>query len=219
MTVLDDKTEVETFIERESHILDFVERVMLADDPLMAQFQLSGGLEGIRRNQALREKVVERFGYAVITREAINRLVPYSPFIEVGAGTGYWSYELEKAGGISIATDLHTPETKTQPEVLHAFYGHEPYVKLIAMSAEKAVEKYPGKTLLMVWPELDLNWAWKALKKYTGSTLIYVGEGRGGWTGDDQLHDELELNWQQEERIKIPCFPVHKDAIFIYHRK
>lgn len=214
-------TEVEAFITREAEIPGYLERVMLADDPLMAQFHLSKGLAGIRTNQLLRERVIERFGYAVLTQDAVARLLPYGPFVEIGAGTGYWSYELRKAGCISIATDLHTVATKSEPEIRHPFHGRAQYVDVIAMSAEDAAQKYSEKSLLMVWPDLNLSWAFDALRKYTGDTLVYVGDGRGrrGWTGDSQLHDEIERAWVEKDRITIPRFPVHHDAIFIYKRK
>jgi hypothetical protein len=105
--MIEDETEVEAFIEREAHIPGFLERVMLADDPIMAQFRLAGGLEGIRKIHQLRQRVVGTYGFSVLTREVVNRLVPYGPFLEVGAGTGYWSYELRRAGCTSIATDIH----------------------------------------------------------------------------------------------------------------
>jgi hypothetical protein len=216
---MEDKTEVEAFIQQEAHIPGYLERVMLAEDPLMAQFHLSGGLAGIRKNQELRLRVVERFGYAVLTRETVQRLIPYGPFIEVGAGTGYWSYELRKAGCVSIATDLHTSETTGEPEVEYSFRGSSCYVNVIAMPAEDAVKQHPDKTLLMVWPDWGLNWAGDALKLYTGTTLVYVGEGRGGRTGDDALQQELEQNWKEKDRIQIPRFPFFHDAVVVYRKK
>src|ERR1700724_3111851 len=128
---MEDKTDIEAFLEREAHIPDFIGRVMLAEDPLAAQLYLSGGLAGIRRNQELRRRVLERFGYAVLTRHAVERLIPYGPFIEVGAGTGYWSYELQKAGCASIATDRYTPETTEQSELRYCFEGRPCYVDVI----------------------------------------------------------------------------------------
>jgi hypothetical protein len=216
---MEDKTEVEAFIQREAHIPGYLERVMLAEDPLMAQFHLSGGLSGIRKNQELRLRVIERFGYAVLSREAVQRLIPYGPFLEVGAGTGYWSYELQKAGCVSIATDLHTPEMTSKPAVEYAFHGGSCYVDVIAMAGEDAAKQHPDKTLLMVWPEWGMNWAYRALRQYAGTTLIYVGEGRGGRTGDDQLQQELEQSWREEERIRIPRFPFVNEAVVVYRKK
>jgi len=192
---------------------------MLAEDPLVAQLHLSGGLEGIRKNQELRRKVLAQFGYAVLTRDAVNRLIPYGPFLEVGAGSGYWSYELRKAGCVSIATDLHTPETTSVPDFWYGFRGRSCYVDVIAMPAAEAVQQHPEKTLLMVWPELDRSWAYGALVKYAGPTLVYVGEAHGGHTGDDLLHQEIEQNWRETERIRIPQFPYYYDAISVYSRK
>jgi hypothetical protein len=216
---MEDKTEIEAFIERDAHIPDFIGRVMLAEDPLLAQLHLSGGLAGIRNNQELRRRVLERFGYAVLTRDAVERLVAYSPFIEVGAGTGYWSYELQKAGCVSIATDRYTPETTEQSDLHYCFERRPCFVDVAAMRAEDAVEQHAEKTLLMVWPELDRDWGSSALKKYAGSTLIYVGERRGGRTGDDLLHEEIARNWREVERIRIPRFPLFDDAVFVYRRR
>lgn len=218
-TVEKEKTRVEAFIDREAHIPEFIERVMMADDPLMAQFQLAGGLAGIRKNQDLRYRVMELFGYAVLTKDAVDRLVPHGPFLEVGAGTGYWSYEIEKAGGESFATDLHTYQTTSIPEVPHPFHGQSCYVPVTPAAAEEIVQEYPEKTLLVVWPEWGKRWAYDALMKYTGTKLVYVGEGMGGRTGDDQWHHEIADNWRESERIKIPQFPYFHDQIFVYERK
>jgi hypothetical protein len=212
-------TELERFIQTESHIPDFIGRIMMTEDPLLAQLHLSGGLAGIRKNHELRRRVLERFGYAVLTRDAVERLVPYGPFIEVGAGTGYWCYELQKAGCIAIATDLYTPETAEQSDLQYCFERQPCHVDVIAMAAEDAVQEHPDKTLLMVWPELNRDWGYRALQRYAGTTLIYAGEGRGGRTGDDLLHKEIERNWREIERIQIPRFPLFNDAVFVYRRK
>src|SRR5580692_3306348 len=56
----------------------------------------------------LRGQFVAKFGFAVITEEVIALLKGYQPILEVGAGSGYWSYELRKAGIDIITTDPGT---------------------------------------------------------------------------------------------------------------
>jgi hypothetical protein len=215
--MLEDKTEVEAFIEREAHIPGFLERVMLADDPVVAQFQLAGGLQGIRKVHHLRQRVVETYGFAVLTRDVVNRLIPHSPFLEVGAGTGYWSYELERAGGMSIATDIYAPGTATCANLRYPLRRQRYFVNVIAIPAQEAVKHHAEKTLLMVWPEAGEEWSYDALTSYTGDKLIYVGAVERGRAADDKFHDEIQRSWRLKERIKIPRFPGHH-AAFVYSR-
>ncbi len=217
-TVEKEKTRVEAFIDRESHIPDFLDRVMMAENPLMAQFHLSGGLAGIRRNQELRNRVLELFGFAVLTKDVVDRLVPHGPFLEVGAGTGYWSYEIERAGGSSFATDRHTYQTTGERDLIYTFQQRSSYVPVTAAYAEDIVQEYPDRTLLLVWPEWR-RWPYDALTKYTGAKLVYVGEGMDGRTADDQFHQEIANSWREIEQIKIPQFPSYKDRVFVYERK
>jgi len=211
------KTEVEAFIEREAHIPEFLERVMLADDPVMAQFQSVGGLAGIRKVHELRERVVTTYGFAVLTREVVSRLTAYAPFVEVGAGTGYWSYELQRAGCVSVASDVYV-SGKSVPNFRYPYRRRLCFGDVCALSAPDAVRMHPDKTLLMVWPETGEEWSYEALAAYQGETLIYVGAIKRGRPTDDRFHDEIEQSWILKERIKIPRFPGEHDALFAYSR-
>ena len=185
----------------------------------MAQFHLAGGLEGIRKVHQLRQRVVETYGFSVLTSEVVKRLVPYGPFVEVGAGTGYWSYELRRAGCISIATDIYVPGAAAVPDLRYPFRRLQGFVDVIATPAEEAVRKHAEKTLLMVWPEAGEEWSYDALTAYAGERLIYVGVPEKGRPQDDRFHDEIEQSWRLETRIRIPRFPAYQDAVFVYSRK
>ena len=39
----------------------------------------------------------------------------------------------------------------------------------------------------------------RCLEHYTGQRLIYIGEGDGGCTADDQFHQMLEEHWEEVE--------------------
>ncbi|MGA9719860.1 MAG: hypothetical protein WBQ79_16390 [Acidobacteriaceae bacterium] len=215
----EEKTEMEAFIEREAPIPDFLRRIMLAEDPVMAQFQLAGGLSGIRKIHELRQKVVATYGFAVLTRKVVNQLIPYGPFIEVGAGTGYWSYELQRAGCSSIATDICSQEAASASDPRYTFRRSPCFVNVLAIPAQQAVRQHADKTLLMVWPETGEEWSYEALTAYSGTGLIYVGAIERGRPADDRFHDEIERSWRLETRIRIPRFPGHHDAVSVYRRK
>ncbi len=162
-----------------------------------------------------RAQSIRRFSFAILTQKTVDFLLPHGPFLEVGAGTGYWSHELRKAGAIAIATDP-APYTwiKHKPLML--------YPPLEKINATNAVEKYPGCTLLMVWPSYEEKWAERALSLFHslgGQKLIYVGEGPGGCCADDGFFEVLDLRWEELEEVRIPFWCGIHDSLTIYERK
>lgn len=154
------------------------------------------------REYTLREEAIREFGFAILTAEAAQRLATHGPILEVGAGAGYWAYELQKLGCDVIATDpaplsccpMVTPERIWTPA--------EP------LTALQALEKYgvEDRTLMMVWPSWQGEWTGEALRQYLemgGQKLIYCGEPRGGCTGNAELHD-LMRDMVVVEQIIIP---------------
>ena len=63
------------------------------------------GTFDIIKGMGYRDKVLAKYSFAILTQKIIDRLKPYQPFLEVGAGLGYWAYEFQKAGIDYIATD------------------------------------------------------------------------------------------------------------------
>ena len=161
---------------------------------------------------AMRTKGRTYFGYAVLTTKALEQLKPYAPFIEVGAGSGYWAYEFKKYGIKIVATDRMSLKKNT-----YRFSKQWTTVKL--MTAKQAASKYSKHTLLMVWPSYNDPWAYEALKAYKGKTFVYCGEGMCGCTADDAFHELLQTKWKLTVVIDIPqWFGVH-DSLEVYSRK
>jgi len=163
-------------------------------------------------NYILRAKCTKLFSFAILTEEAIEQLKPFAPFIEVGAGTGYWAYELQKRNVEIVATDK-----------IHFKYStykfKKQWTEVKKLSAVQAIKKYPKHILMFIWPCYNESWAYEALKKYKGNKLVYCGEGHGGCTANDNFHEALEKKWEQFEEISIPqWFGIH-DYLMIYKRK
>ncbi|KZM73342.1 hypothetical protein [Nocardia terpenica] len=109
--------------------------------------------------------------------------------VEIGAGSGYWAWQLARAGVDVIAYDLHVdPDHRSH---FGRFYHHvEPG------DARKAAE-HPDRALMLVWPTDGNAYAARALDAYSGETLIYVGSDRGGCTADSEFFDRLARDWRR----------------------
>ena len=59
----------------------------------------------------IRQHYIAAFGFAVLDQATVQAVRPFAPLIEAGAGTGYWTWELQKAGINIVATD---PNPKTR---------------------------------------------------------------------------------------------------------
>lgn len=140
-----------------------------------------------------RRAACKQYAYAVpsaeigleLLRRGLTRLV------EMGAGTGYWKRFLEENyPPLAVAAFDCEPYQNRYTDGNHApvFRGSS---EILALS------DYARHALLLVWPPYADSMAYDCLKVYQGDTLIYVGEGSGGWTGDDAFHALLEAEWEQ----------------------
>ena len=169
---------------------------------------------------SLRHEFIAKFGFAVITHEVIELLRGYQPLLEIGAGSGYWSYELQQAGIDSIATDSNTGK------YYHRFVAgredgnwKEKYTNVEVLTARRAIMKYPNRNLLTVWPDYDAPWTTGMLRAFEGEYVIYVGEGTGGCTGSEKFHEMLETEYNDIADLTIPQFDGIHDRLTVFKRK
>src|SRR5580765_6867975 len=64
--------------------------------------------EDSSRETEARDRFIQKYGFAVLHEPAIEAMRLYAPLLEIGAGSGYWSHELQKHGIDIIATDPGT---------------------------------------------------------------------------------------------------------------
>lgn len=169
----------------------------------------------------LRQQFIAKFGFAVLAGHTIELLRPFAPLVEVGSGSGYWAYELRKAGVDIVATDPGKGEydvVSFRDDKMKRVEW-QLWIKIERLTGVEAVQKYPERTLLIVWPDEDDPWAAETLAAYRGDAVIYVGEGSGGRTGDDRFHELLERDFEQTENRHIPHFYAIYDRLGIWERK
>lgn len=107
--------------------------------------------------------------------------------VEIGAGSGYWSWQARQAGIDVIAYEPADPATNT-------FTDGTEYLAL-RRADHRAARAHPDRALLLCWPSHDDPWAAHALRAYTGDLLVYIGEGRGGRCADQDFFRLLDREW------------------------
>ena len=159
-----------------------------------------------------RQIIIKTHSFSIPTEESLDKIKLYHPLLEVGAGTGYWAYEMRKKTIDVIATDI-------SPEPLSNQYKFsKTWTPVEALSAIDAVRKYPDRTLFVSWPTLGESWITEALKEYKGEYFVFAGEGDGGCTADDAFFDLLEKEWVVKEYISLLCWPGIHDSMSIFQR-
>ena len=85
------------------------------------------------------------------------------------------------------------------------------------MDGLQALKTYPDHNLLICWPEVE-DWPTSIVANFSHNYLIYVGEQRGGCTGDNTMFDALDTYYTLVTDHRIPNFARASDRLFIYRR-
>jgi hypothetical protein len=127
--------------------------------------------------------------------------------VEVGAGTGYWAWQLAQRGVNVLAYDANPPGSGRGFGWRQASTTiHHPVVEGDA----RAVAAHPDRTLLLSWPPRERTMGYDALTAYTGDRLIYIGLPAGGHCADDQFFHALLSDW----RLVAAHEPVTWDDVY-----
>lgn len=111
--------------------------------------------------------------------------------VEIGAGSGYWAWQLSQLGVEVSAYDNWNWRWRR-----HWFP--------VETGNTTAARDFPDRALMLIWPPYGSPMATAALDFYDGDLLFYAGEGYEGCTGDNAFHDELERSW-----VEIGVAPHH----------
>lgn len=164
------------------------------------------------RRETARERAVAKYAFAVTSSLTIDQIAAHGPIVEVGAGSGWWAHRLQNVGCDVVATDIASPETS------HRFPGQTPYTKIEVMTGAEAAARYPERTLLLVWPEMDLM-SLEALCAYRGDKVIYIGDDRYGCTACDEFFDVLFRDYEKIQVIPLARWSDCYDVAWVFRRK
>jgi hypothetical protein len=159
-----------------------------------------------------RADLTRKYSFAIPNPRALDFIASWGPIVEMGAGTGYWASLLKQMKADIIAYDNfegHRSDT----------YGFGKVWTAIHKGAPPTLAKHPDRTLMLCWPDYNRPFASRCMKYYQGDRLIYIGEGRGGCTGNAHFHRLLDKEWEPEKSILIPHWPGIYDYLCAYQRK
>lgn len=163
-----------------------------------------------------------KYSHAIPTLAIIKRIVGLGqPVVEIGAGSGYWSWLLERAGGSVTAYDsfIFLNGTDERPPLWDR-KKYEPWLKVIKGGPD-SLRDHPEHTLLLCWPDHEpgIRMDAEAAEKHSGTWLIYVGEvGPSRRTGSDEFFTRLASHYVLEDTMEIPRWPGHHDAALFYRK-
>jgi hypothetical protein len=81
--------------------------------------------------------------------------------------------------------------------VTNGWQDEELYAEVCAKDGAEAVTLHPDRTLVLGWPPHGQDVGARILAAFRGKHVIYVGDGRGGATGDDEMHRILDTDWAE----------------------
>jgi hypothetical protein len=151
-----------------------------------------------------RQRLVETYSWAVPTPDVITYCAEYDNLISVGAGNGYWEHLIEENGGSVFAFDEEPP--------------NETYTTVESGTVTKYGSKIMNSPVLLVWPPYGERMA-QAVTDYKPSHILYVGEQRGGCTGNDGFFDRLDREYGLVAKLELPSYKGIHDDFYHYIRK
>jgi len=159
-----------------------------------------------------RDLFTRKVGYALLT---FDKIKPLKKFVEgkrlheVCAGTGYAKFFFS----------LLNPRFYIQTDNFSShFVPEKRFTDVEIVDSVLKEKELQSEVVLMSWPPFDETFARDiALVMRKGATLIYIGEGRGGCTGDDSFFKEVE-KFRGLGIFPIVNFPGIHDKIFVFRK-
>lgn len=157
--------------------------------------QLEALLRGEEPDDLLmgRDELTTTYSWAIPSPAAIAWMVEVlagRKVVEVGAGSGYWSWLLQQAGVDTVAYDLLPPDRSK-----NAYHKDKVY-RPVLRGNSASVKLHPDRVLYMSWPPYGGRLGNDALRYYEGDTLLYCGEDWGGCCANDTFFRRLGRDWE-----------------------
>ena len=176
----------------------------------------------------IRDLYVQHYGFVAINENFIDDLssiIGNDRVLEVGAGTGFLAKNLQDKGINLIPVD----NSINDMEINENSYGfRKTFTNIVETDAKNYLKENLIKfdTILMVWPPLGESLSSDIFKEMNpGQKLIYIGEGSGGCTGNDEFFQILKYSATQEIDLSkkanknFVSFPLIKDKVYIYTKE
>lgn len=171
------------------------------------------GWERFQKSHMERKSYIGKYGFSIYSKETLDALAQYlkqanGPTLEIFAGSGYLSDRLAKRGTPIIASDKGAA-TFEKYKIANV-YKRDIECDVFDLNLEEF------QTVIMAWPEMNLNAYLIAQKMQPGQVLIYVGEEEGGCTATEEFFNEVGTNWERLDGVEAQFNQHHYSFLSIY---
>jgi hypothetical protein len=197
-------------------VKDRVETDSLCGNPVIGYFRLDRTVEENMARSPNRQRLVRKYCWSIPDPDTVAFVAKHAQggLVDPIAGTGYWAYLLAQVGVDVVCYDLN-PGTAL---LTNGWHGEDLYAGICAKDCTEAVALHPERTLFLSWPPHGQDVGARILMAYKGKRVIYIGDGHGGATGDDQMHLILETDWTEvDSRQPVQWWGQH-DRVMVYER-
>ncbi|MFI6391505.1 hypothetical protein [Nonomuraea sp. NPDC050540] len=162
-----------------------------------------GRLKGSARLAFAQTILQAAYAYAIPSPKTIEWVSGFSadlPIVELGAGRGYWAGQLSRAGIAVEAYDLEPPDKAKNVSFLGAAGQIDVWHPVGSLEEFATRSRSMNYVLFLCWPpgwgNTMASEALLSFEKAGGERLIYIGEPKGGITGDDAFFYALSERWR-----------------------
>ncbi|MFE9582471.1 hypothetical protein ACFYO1_39275 [Nocardia sp. NPDC006044] len=148
------------------------------------------------------------YAYAVPSPETVRWIAEFSAarkVLELGAGRGYWAAQLAASGVEVAAFDVEPPDSTANVSFPGAA-GQLDVWHPVGSTADFNSALDGESVLFLCWPpgwgDPMASTALAEFERQGGSRLVFIGEPKGGKTGDDAFFDRLTEGWELESQDK-----------------
>ena len=163
-----------------------------------------GNPEGSGRLAFAQMTLQAAFAYAIPSPETLDWMARFCgdrPIVEIGAGRGYWAWQLSGTGLDVAAYELEPPDRQANVSFPQADGQTDAWFGVDHVDALR-IDDWLEPVLFLCWPP---GWgntmasdALTSFENAGGQRLIYIGESKGGKTGNDEFFDALSARWTLE---------------------
>ena len=160
-----------------------------------------GNPEGSARLAYAQMMLQALYAYAIPSPETLEWVAEFCAgqrLVELGAGRGYWAAQLTRTG-VSVEAYDHEPPDKVDNASFPQL-GEQVAVWHHVGSLDEFDGNRSDYVFFLCWPpgwgNTMASEALTAYEKAGGERLIFMGQPRGGMTGDNAFFDALSANWQ-----------------------
>ena len=145
---------------------------------------------------SIRTRLIKNMGFLLIGKDwikDISQWIGKRKCLEVMAGLGVLSYSLKMEGVNIRSTDDYSWKGDSS-----IWKKDKLWIDVEVLDALESVERYGREVeiIIMSWPPYNDKIAVKVLRKMRevnpSCLMIYIGEEKGGCTGNDEFFDELK---------------------------